>query len=415
MHIRVKITRKGSSRIESLEMEEYLKGVVPSEIKAESCPAEAMKAQAVAARTYGMRKCSERRGKPYDVDDTAGCQAYGARPRHARSDAAVEATRGQVLTYNGRLIDAVYTDSNGGRCVSALERWGSAVPYLIDQADPYDKSGRVRGHGVGMSQIGATARAKAGMSCAEILAFYYPGCKVKKLLEEDKVNLEERLSEHFTLRDFYDPEAYKGVLKGKAAPEVKPSDVDPRILKLLEGLLKKYQTKWPGACIRIRPHGGLRPDPLNALVGGASGSRHRKGNAADFSLLLPDGGRLDAPTLAVWTEKFMQELGIRGGVGMYKTYHDYIHVDARGSNIAWYDSYRSAGCPGQGGRPCVYKRGTKGAGVVLIQRALGISADGKYGAATEAAVRARQAEHGCTPDGVYGRETNKAMGGILPW
>ena len=57
----------------------------------------------------------------------------------------------------------------------------------------------------------------------------------------------------------------------------------------------------------------------------------------------------------------------------------------------------------------------KGAGVVLIHRALGISADGKYGAATEAAVRARQAEHGCTPDGVYGRETNKAMGGILPW
>ena len=111
----------------------------------------------------------------------------------------------------------------------------------------------------------------------------------------------------------------------------------------------------------------------------------------------------------------MQELGIRGGVGMYKAYHDYIHVDARGSNIAWYDSYRSAGCPGQGGRPCVYKRGTKGAGVVLIQRALGISADGKYGAATEAAVRARQAEHGCTPAGVYGRETNKAMGGILPW
>ena len=49
MHIRVKITRDGSSRIELLEMEEYLRGVVPSEIKAESCPAEAMKAQAVAA------------------------------------------------------------------------------------------------------------------------------------------------------------------------------------------------------------------------------------------------------------------------------------------------------------------------------------------------------------------------------
>ena len=84
MHIRVKITRDGSSRIESLEMEEYLKGVVPSEIKAESCPAEAMKAQAVAARTYGMRKCSERRGKPYDVDDTAPVRAMPAATRLSR-------------------------------------------------------------------------------------------------------------------------------------------------------------------------------------------------------------------------------------------------------------------------------------------------------------------------------------------
>lgn len=56
MHIRVKITRDRSGRVVTMDLEEYLKSVVPSEIKAESCPAEAMKAQAVAARTYGMRK-----------------------------------------------------------------------------------------------------------------------------------------------------------------------------------------------------------------------------------------------------------------------------------------------------------------------------------------------------------------------
>ena len=94
MHIRVKITRDRSGRVVTMDLEDYLKGVVPSEIKAETCPIEAQKAQAIAARTYAIRKTIDRRSKPYDVDDTAGYQAYGARPRHRNSDAAVEATRG---------------------------------------------------------------------------------------------------------------------------------------------------------------------------------------------------------------------------------------------------------------------------------------------------------------------------------
>lgn len=414
MKIRVKITRDRSGRVVTMDLEDYLKGVVPSEIKAETCPMEAQKAQAIAARTYAIRKTIDRRSKPYDVDDTAGYQAYGARPRHRNSDAAVEATRGLVLMYGGKLIDAVYTDSNGGRCVSSLERWGSAIPYLIDQLDPYDNSGKVRGHGVGLSQTGAAARGKAGQTCAEILGFYYPGAVIKKLKEADKMNLDVRLSEHFTLREFYDPANYVDVLKGKAAPIVQPSDIDHRIIALLEKLRAKYRQKWPGVVIRIRPHGGYRPDPLNKLVGGAPGSQHRKGNAADFSVVVL-GKAIDAPTLAVWTEHYMQELGINGGVGMYKATDNYIHVDARGKNVAWYDSYSSAGCPGQGGRPCTYRKGSKGAGVVLIQRYLGIPADGKYGPQTMAAVKAWQAEHGCTPDGIFGRETNRKMGYVLPW
>ena len=82
MKIRVKITRDGSNAVRVLDMEDYLKGVVPSEIKASSCPMEAQKAQAIAARTYAMRKIEERKKKAYDVDDTAGDQAYNARPRH---------------------------------------------------------------------------------------------------------------------------------------------------------------------------------------------------------------------------------------------------------------------------------------------------------------------------------------------
>ena len=416
MKIRVKITRDGSNAVREIELEEYLKGVVPSEIKAASCPMEAQKAQAVAARTYAMRKIEERKKKAYDVDDTAADQAYNARERHKNSDTAVESTRGEVIHHNGKLIDAVYTHSNGGRTVSALKRWGTAVPYLVDKPDPFDKSARVSGHGVGLSQTGAEEMARQGSTYWSILAFYYPGTKATTVKEEDPMDdLNTRLSEHFRLGEFYDPENYSDVIDVAKAPKPDATKLDKRLLNLMEGLREKFREIYPGAVIIIRPHGGYRPDPLNALVKGAKNSQHRTGNAADFSVLLSDGRKLDAATQAVWAEKFMDELGYKGGVGVYDADHDYIHVDARGKNIAWYDSTSSTGCPGQGGRPCVYKNGTKGAGVVWIQKYLRISADGKYGDDTEEAVMKFQRKNGLDDDGVFGKKTNEAMGGLLPW
>lgn len=416
MKIRVKITRDGSNAVREIELEEYLKGVVPSEIKAASCPMEAQKAQAVAARTYAMRKIEERKKKAYDVDDTAADQAYNARERHKNSDTAVESTRGVVVTHNGKLIDAVYTHSNGGRTVSAVKRWGTAVPYLVDKPDPFDKSARVSGHGVGLSQTGAEEMARQGSTYWSILAFYYPGTNIATVKEDEPVDdLNMRVSEHFRLGEYYDPQNYADVIDPARAPKPDATKLDKRLLNLMEGLREKFREKYPGAVLIIRPHGGYRPDPLNALVKGAKSSQHRTGNAADFSVLLPDGRKLDAATQAVWAEKFMDELGYKGGVGVYDADHDYIHVDARGKNIAWYDSTSSAGCPGQGGRPCVYKNGTKGAGVVWIQRKLGISADGKYGANTERAVKVFQRKNGLDDDGVFGKKTNEAMGGLLPW
>lgn len=416
MNIRVKITRDGSNAVREIDLEEYLKGVVPSEIKAGSCPMEAQKAQAIAARTYAMRKMQERSKKAYDVDDTAGDQAYGARPRHKHSDTAVDATRGQVLQYNGKLIDAVYTHSNGGRTVSALKRWGTAVPYLVDKPDPFDKSAKVSGHGVGLSQIGAEEMARQGSTYWSILAFYYPGTQLKTEKEADPVDdLNMRVTEHFRLGEYYDPENYADVIDPAKAPKPDASKLDKRLLNLMEGLREKFREIYPGAVIIIRPHGGYRPDPLNAKVGGASGSQHRTGNAADFSVLLKNGKKLDAPTTAIWAEKFMSELGYKGGVGVYDADHDYIHVDARGKWVFWYDSTSSKNCPGQGGRPVVYKNGQKGAGVVWIQRKLGVSADGYYGSNTEKAVAAFQRKNGLYDDGVFGKKTNEAMGGLLPW
>lgn len=229
-----------------------------------------------------------------------------------------------------------------------------------------------------------------------------------------------RLSEHFELADFYDAGKYGDVLKaGEEAPAVEAREIDRRILRLMEGLWKKFGEKWPGCELVLTPHGGYRPGVLNARVGGAARSQHKRGNAADFRVRVKDGGYLPAAVIAVWAEKFMQDLGLRGGVGMYRAHHTYIHVDARGWNAAWFGSYSGAGCPGQGGRFCLYRKGTKGAGVIWIQKKLGIEADGVYGAKTERAVREFQKNAGIAADGIFGRETNRAMGdnkgGLLPW
>ena len=78
MNIRVKITRDSSNTIKTMDLEEYLRCVVPSEMPA-SWPAEALKAQAVAARTYAMKKIQDRKSKEFDVDDTNAFQAYEER------------------------------------------------------------------------------------------------------------------------------------------------------------------------------------------------------------------------------------------------------------------------------------------------------------------------------------------------
>jgi stage II sporulation protein D len=120
----------------SLPMEDYLKGVVPYEMPA-GWPVEGLKAQTVAARTYALARITS------VIDDTTTFQVYGgyiwSGKDYTNSNRAVEETRGQVLRYNGNLISAVYSSSNGGYTESNSNYWGSAyVPYLPAKPDPYD-------------------------------------------------------------------------------------------------------------------------------------------------------------------------------------------------------------------------------------------------------------------------------------
>jgi SpoIID/LytB domain protein len=118
----------GVTAVNCLSMEEYLAGVLPSEIPA-SWPAEALKAQAIVARTYALSRLGRHRKEGYDFCPEVHCEAYrGMNGEEPGTNAAVAATRGQVLVLmkSGRLVNAVYMDDCGGHTWSAEEAWGKA-------------------------------------------------------------------------------------------------------------------------------------------------------------------------------------------------------------------------------------------------------------------------------------------------
>jgi stage II sporulation protein D len=102
--------------INELPVEDYLRGVVPSEMGPEQYnQLEALKAQAVAARTYTLRNLGEFSREGYDICATPRCQVYGGMSaEHTLSDRAVAETAGQVVLYKGELADTLYSSTCGG-------------------------------------------------------------------------------------------------------------------------------------------------------------------------------------------------------------------------------------------------------------------------------------------------------------
>ncbi|MBI3928324.1 MAG: SpoIID/LytB domain-containing protein [Armatimonadetes bacterium] len=120
---------QGLSLINRVELEDYVRGVVPCELLSSSL--EAVKAQAVLARTYALAQ--SRPGRSYDLTDTTRHQAYeGAAREHPDSDRAVLETEGEVLAYEGRLARHVVYHSTCGGLTEANEHafQGAPVPYL---------------------------------------------------------------------------------------------------------------------------------------------------------------------------------------------------------------------------------------------------------------------------------------------
>jgi len=134
-----KRARTGLTAVNILDIETYLQGVVPSEMPA-TYPLEALKAQAVAARGQSLMKAGRHRRDGFDLCATEHCQMYGgATSEDPRSDQAVACTWGEVLEYEGRLVDTLYSSTCGGHTAANEDYWPDQepVPYLRASAD-YD-------------------------------------------------------------------------------------------------------------------------------------------------------------------------------------------------------------------------------------------------------------------------------------
>ena len=198
--------------VTAMDLEEYLVGAVLGEMPA-SFEQEALKAQAVAARTYAWKACLTRGRHPDGsvCGNYACCQAYispekyleqgGLQRNIEKIRSAVYATAGQVLTYEGELIEATYFSCSGGRTEDAVAVWGSEFPYLISVESPgeedaawftdeavFSRQELESALGISLAQDPAdwfgetTYTAGGGVEIIRIADRLFPGTKLRSLL-----------------------------------------------------------------------------------------------------------------------------------------------------------------------------------------------------------------------------------------
>ena len=207
-HIRV----KDKEDVFKVSLEDYVLGVVLGEMPA-SFEEEALKAQAVATRTYTLRKIMKQ-DKHSDADvctDASCCQAYfrkndylatrGTAEDFGKIEAAVKDTKSQVLYYHGELIEATYFSCSGGMTEDAVAVWGSDVPYLASVASPGEDSAKHFAtvttytkddffHRLGLSarhltadDITFTYTSGGGVMQMQLFGASYTGTRVRELLK----------------------------------------------------------------------------------------------------------------------------------------------------------------------------------------------------------------------------------------
>ena len=169
--------------INNLPIEEYLLGVVPSEMPS-SWAQEALKAQAIAARSYAIANIGKHGSHGYDLKDNTEDQAYGgATSEKPSTNKAVLDTQSIVITYNKKIIPAYYHASAGGQTVNSSSVWYKDLPFL-KSVPSFDGTISKNGHGIGMSQHGANNLAKEGYDAFQILDYFYNNVHFGKIKPE---------------------------------------------------------------------------------------------------------------------------------------------------------------------------------------------------------------------------------------
>lgn len=173
-----------------VNIDDYVKGVVPHEMSTQ-WPLEALKAQAICARTYAVINQNRHKSDGFGICPTTHCQMYvGRKSAGAGSDRAVEETKGTYMWYNGKPAEAVYYSCSGGGSESVKNVWGSDIPYLVGVIDPYEPTVAAKTGHYGWKvtftpqELKERLHAK-GRLCADIVdmyvAEYTPTGNVKKL------------------------------------------------------------------------------------------------------------------------------------------------------------------------------------------------------------------------------------------
>lgn len=161
------------SVINILSMSDYIKGVVPYEMSG-SWPLEALKAQALCARTYAVANLGKHRSSGFDLCASTCCQAYkGEGSANNKTAQAVDETAGQYITYDGEPINAVYCSSNGGATENCENVWSQNVPYLRavrDDFEQYVNTGYASwGYTITLSQISSILRSRGNSFSGSIV------------------------------------------------------------------------------------------------------------------------------------------------------------------------------------------------------------------------------------------------------
>ena len=121
-----------------LGLEEYLYSVVPKEVSA-SWNEEVLKAQAVAARTFTITNLNKFKKYGFNLDNTTASQVYGGvGAEHPRTTAAVDATKGEIVLYDGKPASIYYHATSGGRTANSEDVWSTALPYLRSVEDVFE-------------------------------------------------------------------------------------------------------------------------------------------------------------------------------------------------------------------------------------------------------------------------------------